>query len=203
MADHDGCDPASVALAGDRLREGVRPVDVFAEIASRTGDWDGAVWAVCLALGLSAPDMRLLGSDPREVYAEFRPGEEDLCGRVLEMHGVFDVPRLLDERESEVRRLLKEAFGASGGISTGVALGLIRNLFKGELAAAFLCLARRQPRAPRGRPVDFWNALCAAGALLETGDDDQGRAVREALGRCRQNLADAAGAADGQVSSGA
>lgn len=143
--------------------------------------------------------MRLLGSDPRELYSEFGPGEEDLCGWVLELHGVFDVPRLLDEREEEVQRLLRDAFGASGGIASGVALGLTRSLFKGELVAAFLCLAGKQPRAPRGRPVQFWKALCAAGALLEFGDDDRGR---EALARCRRSLADASVVADGQCSSG-
>ncbi|MFF2364021.1 hypothetical protein ACFVU0_15120 [Streptomyces sp. NPDC058122] len=199
MADHGGGDRVLVAVAGDRLREGVPPVGVFAELAARTEDWDGAVWAVCLALGLSAPDLRGLGPDSHEIYSEFGPGEEDLCGKVLEIHGVFDVPRLLDERETEVQRLLRSAFGASGGIATGRALSLARNLFKGELATAFLSLTRKKPRAPRGRPVDFWNALCAAGALLETVDDDEGRLVREALGLCRQNLADALATANGQA----
>ncbi|MFD5633572.1 hypothetical protein ACFWJM_05425 [Streptomyces sp. NPDC127077] len=199
MADHGGGDRVLVTVAGDRLREGVPPVGVFAELAARTGDWDGAVRAVCLALGLSAPDLRRLGPDSHEIYSEFGPGEEDLCGKVLEIHGVFDVPRLLDERETEVQCLLRNAFGASGGIATGRALALARNLFKGELATAFLSLARKKPRAPRGRPVDFWNALCAAGALLETADDDEGRLVREALGLCRQNLADASATANGQA----
>ncbi|WP_189191172.1 hypothetical protein [Streptomyces albiflavescens] len=118
-----GVDSAVLTLAHDRLEAGCAPVGVFAELAAETGDWYASVWAVCLALGIPASDVeRRLGHGMAEIATEFHPGEEELCGEVLETVGLFDVPRPLDERGTEIEYLLRAAVGALGGMPSGHAV---------------------------------------------------------------------------------
>ncbi|MEV7547558.1 hypothetical protein [Streptomyces sp. NPDC089915] len=62
---------------------------------------------------------------------------------------MFDVPKVLDERGREVRRLLGVALTASGGLGSGHALNLSRRFLKGELTEAFLSLVKFGPRGGR------------------------------------------------------
>ncbi|MEU2392728.1 hypothetical protein [Streptomyces sp. NPDC007369] len=182
----------TVALARRLLAEGQGPVGVFAGLAVRSGDRNAAVRAVCRALGV--PDARVQEQLGRtaELFAEFGPDEEESLGELLELLGVFDVPRTLDEREQEVLRLLKTAGGALGGIRGGVFHGLSRSFLKGELTAAFLMLARQPIRQPRGNPAKFWAALAAAGALLPPpADPGTAAQVAQVLAECRRHTAEA------------
>ncbi|WP_345657684.1 hypothetical protein [Streptomyces siamensis] len=186
-----GVDGASPTLAHERLEAGCAPVAVFAELAARTGDWPLSAWAVCLALGIPAPDVagrfaRGMGG----IATEFHPGEEELCGEVLETVGLFDVPRPLDERGTEIACLLTTAAGALGGMPSGRALTLSRRHVRGELTAMFLSPARTPPRRERARPAEYWAALSAAGDLLLQAGGEEGREVERALQECRRHAAE-------------
>ncbi|MFD7630976.1 hypothetical protein ACFV7Q_33975 [Streptomyces sp. NPDC059851] len=186
-------DADTVAQARRLLAEGQGPVGVFAGLALRSGDRPAAVWAVCRALGV--PDARVrerLGRVAEALFAEYGPDEEESVGELLELLGVFDVPRTLDGHEQEVLGLLKTAGAALGGISSGVAHGLSRRFVKGELTAAFLLLARQPVRQPRGNAATFWGTLAAAGALLPPpADPGTAAQVAQVLAECRRHTAEA------------
>lgn len=185
-------DGALVMRARSSLEAGGAPVRVFAELAAQTGDWTASVWAVCLALEVPASDVKQrLGHGAGEFPSHFHPGEEVLCGEVLESVGLFDVPRPLGERGTEIQRLLKAAMGASGGLRSGHALGLSRRFGRGELTGAFLLLARTVPRRERGRHAEYWAALCTAGELLLQVGSEEDRDVEQALQECRQRTVEA------------
>ncbi|MEU1202488.1 hypothetical protein ABZ446_40605 [Streptomyces sp. NPDC005813] len=186
-----GVDSASLTLAHERLEAGCAPVAVFAELAARTGDWHLSAWAVCLALGIPAPDVAgRFARGMGDIATEFHPGEEELCGEVMETVGLFDVPRPLDERGTEIARLLTTAAGALGGMPSGHALTLSRRRVRGELTAMFLSLARTLPRRERARPAEYWAALSAAGdLLLQAGSGDRSE-VERALQECRRRAAE-------------
>ncbi|MHB9854397.1 hypothetical protein ACSYGO_34865 [Streptomyces krungchingensis] len=186
-----GVDGASLTLAHERLEAGRAPVAVFAELAARTGDWHRSAWAVCLALGIPAPEVAgRFARGMGDIATEFHQGEEELCGEVLDTVGLFDVPRPLDERGTEIARLLATAAGALGGMPSGHALTLSRRRVRGELTAMFLSLARTLPRRERAGPAEYWAALSAAGdLLLQTGGEDR-REVERALQECRRHAAE-------------
>ncbi|MGW3039348.1 hypothetical protein ACWC9T_04690 [Kitasatospora sp. NPDC001159] len=176
---------ALVAEARERLRAGVAPAVVCGELAVRVPQrWEGAALAVGLALGIEEAELRRRLSSEPGLQAEFRPGEEDLYGEVLEIFGVFDVTKQLDERERVIAEHLRAAWRAQGSLGSGHAVGLHRGFVKGELASVFRSLTRFGPRAGRGRPAEFWTRLIAAGELLDQVD------VAQALDECRRRLAD-------------
>ncbi|MDX3073254.1 hypothetical protein [Streptomyces sp. MI02-7b] len=183
---------ALLRSAHELLEAGHAPVAAFADLAAETGDWNASARAVCLALGIPAPDVeqRLGRAGVAALAAEFHPGEEDLCGEVLDTVGLFDVPRPLDERGTEIKRLLSTAAGALGGIPSGHALSLSRRFAKGELTEAFLLLARKVPHRERARPAEFWAALSAAGDLLLQAGGDERDEVERALADCRRRTAE-------------
>ncbi|MEU8775425.1 hypothetical protein [Streptomyces sp. NPDC048606] len=192
MADEvTGVTDALVEAAGEGLRAGATPVAVFAELAARSTDWPAAARAVCLALGVSAEEVdRRLGPRSRHAFLrDFEAGEEEACGELLELVGAFDVPRPLDERGQEIRRLLSAAVRASGGLGGGHALSLSRRFMKAEPAEAFLSLAHSGPRGAGCRgTVEFWEAMNTAGTLLasdEAGDDDR---IARAVEACHDHL---------------
>ncbi|MEV8449099.1 hypothetical protein [Streptomyces parvus] len=192
-----GRDAAGEALAEaarERLRSGAAPAAVCGELAARAGSWWGAALAVGRARGISEPELRRrLHADPDKLRREFRTGEEELYGEFLAGLGVFDVPARLDERELVVAEHLRTAIRAMGGVASGRALGLSRGLVTGELAGVFRSLARTGPRAGRGRPGEFWEALVAAGELLDPADRDDRGTVAQALDVCRRRLTDSIG----------
>lgn len=183
---------ALVAEARERLRSGVAPGTVCGELAAGTARWEDAARAVGLALGIEVGELRRLGIEA-DLQSAFEPGEEDLYGEVLEMSGVFDVPKRLDEREQQVEGCLRAALRAQGGLGSGYFLSLRRGFVRGELARNFRALTRFGPRAGRGRPAQFWAALIAAGELLDGADGDERGTVAQALAECRQRLADCTG----------
>ncbi|MFI9786945.1 hypothetical protein ACIHEI_26085 [Kitasatospora sp. NPDC051984] len=128
-----------------------------------------------------------LQSDPDVAQSQFRVGEGALYGELLETVGVFDIHRQLDARELAVAERLRAAVAAMGGLGSGHALGLSRRFAQGELDSVLRSLARLGPRTGRGRPVEFWEALVAAGELLvELPDGDEARAaVAQVLDECR------------------
>ncbi|MEV6978384.1 hypothetical protein [Kitasatospora sp. NPDC093806] len=138
--------------------------------------------AVGQALGIPESDVRhRIHGDPERMQREFRLGEEELYGELMESLGVFDAPKQLDGTELLIAKHLRTAWGAMGGMGSGHALGLSRWFVTGELASVFRSLARSGPRAARGRPADFWEALVSAGELLEPADRDEHGSVAEAL----------------------
>ncbi|MFK0252306.1 hypothetical protein [Streptomyces sp. NPDC090445] len=185
-------DADTVAQARRLLAEGQGSDAVFAGLAAHSGDRSAAAWAVCRALGV--PDARVREELGRaaELIAEFGPDEDETLGELLELLGVFDVPRTLDGREQEVLELLQAAGAALGGIRGGVWHGLSRRFLKGELTAAFLLLARQPGRRPRGNADRFWAALATAGALLPPPADPETAAqVAQVLAECRRHTAEA------------
>ncbi|MFD9063692.1 hypothetical protein ACFVZ3_19490 [Kitasatospora purpeofusca] len=162
-------------------------------LAAGAARWEDAAWAVGLALGIEEEELRRRLSIEPDLQSEFEPGEEDLYAEMLEMGGVFDVPKQLDEREREVEEHLRAALRAQGGLGSGYFLSLQRGFVRGELARNFRSLTRFGPRAGRGRPAEFWPALIAAGELLAPADDDEHGTVAQALAECRQHLADSTG----------
>ncbi|WP_143681734.1 hypothetical protein [Actinacidiphila glaucinigra] len=185
----DVIEALSVA-ARERLRAGATPAAVCSELAARTRWWWDAVLAVGQALGIPESELlRRLHSDPERVQGELHPGEEELYGELMEMHGVFDVARQFDERELLIAEHLRTAIGAMGGVASGRALGLSRWLVVGELVRVFCSLARSGPRPTRGRPAKFWEALVSAGELLEPVTGNDHGTVAQVLGECRAHLA--------------
>ncbi|MFE5586712.1 hypothetical protein [Kitasatospora sp. NPDC056531] len=184
---------ALVEAARERLRAGVAPDVVCGEPAVRAPQWVDAALAVGLALGIDEAELlRRLSREP-ELRSEFRPGEEELYAEVLEITGVFDAPKLLDEREQVIEEHLRAALGARGGLGSGSFLNLQRGFVKGELAHVFRSLTRFGPRVGRGRPAAFWASLVAAGEFLDPADGDERGTVAQALDECRLRLAECAG----------
>jgi hypothetical protein len=185
-----GTDVALVMSARSRLEAGCAPAEVYAELATDTQDGLAAAWAVCLALGIPAIDVRhRLGHGVAELPSRFHPGEEALCGEAFEAVGMFDVPRPPSERGTEAERLLNVALGALGGLRSGHALSLSRRFVRGELTGVFLSLARTAPRRGRGRPAEYWTALSQAGELLLGPAGAEHQEVEQALRECRQRAA--------------
>jgi hypothetical protein len=192
----DGVDviEALSMVAAERLGAGTAPAVVCSELAGQARWWWDAALAVGQAMGITEAELlRRLHSEPERVQSEFRPGEENLYGELLEMHGVFDVAKQLDQRELVIAKHLRTAMGAMGGVASGRALGLSRWIFTGELARAFRSLACSGPRATCTRPAEFWEALVSAGELLDPADGDERGNVAQALDECRANLADCTG----------
>jgi hypothetical protein len=106
-----------------------------------------------------------------QLAALIQPGEEADLGAVLELAGLLDVHRHLDEREQQVRRLLERAFTAAGGLPSGY--GVIRLLRTGRLTDAFVSIATHGSRRSRPMPPAYWTHLLAAAALLTGTDDDR------------------------------
>ncbi|MEU5310515.1 hypothetical protein [Streptomyces sp. NPDC021562] len=174
--------------ARERLRAGAAPAVVCGELAEQTRWWWDAALAVGQAMGIPEAELlRRLHSEPDQVQSEFRRGEENLYGEILETVGVFDVARGLDGRELVIAQHLRAAMDAMGGVASGHGLGLSRWFVMGELARVFCSLARIGPRATRGRPAEFWEALVSAGELLDPGDERE--TVAHALDECRARLA--------------
>ncbi|MFC9429831.1 hypothetical protein [Streptomyces sp. NPDC056987] len=189
-ADTDGW---LVGEARTKLEAGATAVEVFAALAERTADWHATALAVCLALGIPATEVeRRLDEEFAGLCEEFRPGEETECAGLLEMTGLFDVPRTLDPQGEEVKRLLQTAISALGRLRSGHAFSLSRQLRTGQLTRAFLSLARVGPRPGHGSASDYWAALVAAGELLLSGDSEGRAGVEEALEDCRQHAAQSA-----------
>ncbi|MER5637533.1 hypothetical protein ABT095_11310 [Kitasatospora sp. NPDC002227] len=182
---------AMVTTARDRLRAGAEPAVVCGELAVRARRWSDAALAVGLARGIPEADLRnRLGAELERWQDEFRPGEEEDYGRLLEIHGAFDVPKRLDERELVIAEHLRAARAAMGGLGSGHAISLSRRFVTGELALAFGTLARFGPRQGRGRPTEFWTAMVAAGELLDPTDGDERGTVAQALDESRLRLAE-------------
>ncbi|AXG79244.1 hypothetical protein [Streptomyces paludis] len=189
-ADADGW---LVGEARTTLGAGATAVEVFAVLAERTADWHATALAVCLALGIPATEAeRRLDEEFAGLCEEFQPGEETECAGVLEMTGLFDVPRTLDPQDEEVKRLLQTAIGALGKLRSGHAFSLSRQFRTGQLTRAFLSLARVGPRPGHSSASDYWAALVAAGELLQSGDREDLASVEKALEDCRQHTAQSA-----------
>ncbi|GAA2086245.1 hypothetical protein GCM10009759_06820 [Kitasatospora saccharophila] len=190
--DESGVDGSLVATARERLRTGAAPAVVCGELAARTPRWSDAALAVGLARGIPEAELRERLAGGRQWQDEFHPGEEEEYGELLEMHGVFDVPKQLDEREEVIAGHLRAAWAAMGGMGGGYAVGLSRRFVRGELSSAFRTLARFGPRRGRGRPAEFWTAMVAAGELLDPADGDERGTVAQALDESRRRLAESA-----------
>jgi hypothetical protein len=187
-----GVEGALVTMARERLRTGAAPAVVCGELAVRTPRWSDAALAVGLARGIPEAELRERLAGDQQWQDEFHPGEEEEYGELLEMHGVFDVPRQLDEREEVISGHLRAAWAAMGGMGSGHAVGLSRRFVRGELSSAFRMLARFGPRQGRGRPAEFWTAMVAAGELLDPADGDERGTVAQAIDESRRRLAESA-----------
>ncbi|MFI8391658.1 hypothetical protein [Streptomyces sp. NPDC085540] len=186
-------DESLVAAARERLRAGAEPAVVCGELAARTRRWLDAALAVGQARGIPKADVRMrLGGEPERLQDEFRPGEEEDYGLLLEIHGVFDVPKQLDERDVVIAAHLRTAWVATGGLGSGHAVSLSRRFVTGELSLAFRMLARFGPRRGPGRPTEFWTAMVAAGELLDPTVGDEHGTVAQALDESRVRLAECA-----------
>ncbi|MFD8019767.1 hypothetical protein ACFV6G_04990 [Streptomyces lavendulae] len=186
-------DESLVAAARERLRAGVKPAVVCGELAARTRRWMDVALAVGQARGIPKADLRIrLGGELVRLQDEFRPGEEEDYGLLLEIHGVFDVPKQLDEREVVIAEHLRTAWVAAGGLGSGHAVSLSRRFVTGELSLAFRTLARSGPRYGPGRPTEFWTAMVAAGELLDPTDGNEHGTVAQVLDESRVRLAECA-----------
>ncbi|MDX3533502.1 hypothetical protein PV721_03775 [Streptomyces sp. MB09-01] len=180
----------------DRIREalgsGLPVIEVHAELAAGTDDVRAAALVVCDALGIprGEAERRLRGC--QDLWGEFGPGDERLVGELLDGIGLFDVHVTLDERGERIRGLMRRAMGASGGISSGIGVGILRKLDTGRLPEAFAVLVRVRVRE-RGDPVRYWAVLGTAGELLAawlpSGDEEAAGRVREARERCAREAA--------------
>ncbi|MET8626774.1 hypothetical protein ABZW30_23950 [Kitasatospora sp. NPDC004669] len=184
---------ALVEESRERLRAGAAPETVCAELAGRVPQWVDAVLAVGLALGIEEAELRRRLSSEPGLRSEFRSGEEKSYAEVLEIGGVFDVPKVLDGREQVIAEHLRAALRARGGLGSGYFLSIQRCFVKGELARIFRSLTCFGPRVGRGRPAEFWASLVAAGELLDPADADERGTVAQALDECRQHLVDCIG----------
>ncbi|MGW3326456.1 hypothetical protein [Streptomyces virginiae] len=192
-SDESDVDESLVAAARERLRAGAEPAVVCGELAARTRRWSDAVLAVGQARGIPKADLLVrLGGEPERLQDEFRPGEEEEYALLLEIHGVFDVPVQLDERELVIAEHLRTAWAATGGLGSGHAISLSRRFVTGELSLAFRTLARFGTRRGSGRPVEFWTAMVAAGELLDPTDGDERGTVAQALDESRARLTECA-----------
>ncbi|MFJ1563791.1 hypothetical protein [Streptomyces erythrochromogenes] len=182
----------TVERAREALRSGLRPVDVYVELAAGTSDLRGVALAVCDALDIPRPDAehRLRGSE--ELWDGFGPGDEGVVGELLDLAGLFDVHVTLDERGGRICDLMHRAVGALGGIAGGVAFNLDRKLATGRLPEAYALLVR-VPVRERGDAARYWALLTAAGeelaAWLPPGDDEAAGRVGEARERCAREAA--------------
>ncbi|GGP85522.1 hypothetical protein GCM10010266_04750 [Streptomyces griseomycini] len=174
---------ALVDRARDALHAGGEEADVCAGLARDTGDPRAAALATCLALGVprAEAERRLATQEAAAAFAELGPGDEEALALVLQAGGAFVVDRRLDAHEQRIRDLLGAAVTAYGaGLPSGLAVSLWRWLRAGELARAYLQLARREARAD-GSPSAYWAALVTAGELLPDGDG-----IDEAREHCRR-----------------
>lgn len=184
---------AMVEEARERLRAGVTPEAVCAELAARVPQWWDAALAVGLALGIEEAELlRRMDGDP-DLQSAYEPGDEEAYAEFLELGGLFDVPKQLDEREEVIADHLWAAVQARGRFPSGYFFTLQRGLLKGELAHVFRSLTRTGLDPDRSRPAEFWAALSAAGELLDPADGDECGTVAQALDECRQQLADCTG----------
>ncbi|MFD5933504.1 hypothetical protein [Streptomyces sp. NPDC060333] len=114
-----------------------------------------------------------LGRGPERLQDEFHPGEEEDYDLLLEIHGVFDVPKQLDERKPVIAEHLRTAWAATGGLRSGHAINLSRLFVTGELSLASRTLAPLGPRHGPGRPTELWTAMAAASELLDPTDRNE------------------------------
>ncbi|WP_405527838.1 hypothetical protein OG592_08330 [Streptomyces avidinii] len=172
--------------AREALRSGLPPAAVYAELAVGADFRDTAL-VVCDALSIprAEAEHRMRGAE--ELWDDFAPGDEELLGELLDFAAVFDVHVMLAGPGEQVRRLLGRAMGALGGISSGIAVGISRNLSTGRLPEAYAVLVGLPVRG-RGDPVRHREELSTAGELLAarlSPDDETAAAlVREARERC-------------------
>ncbi|MER5741005.1 hypothetical protein ABT117_35800 [Streptomyces sp. NPDC002262] len=176
---------ALVLEAREMLAAGRSDEEVFAELATRTGNRGVCVVAVCLALGVPRPDAEARLREAEPLFPDFAIGEEEDLAFVLGFGNVFTVDRVLEEHEERIRDFLRTAAGARGG-SPGSLFTWFRT---GELTKVFLYFAETRFRDGRGSPPEFWAAMTAAGELLAGQDGPDRAKVTAGLERCRTQAA--------------
>ncbi|MFJ4773833.1 hypothetical protein ACIP88_32760 [Streptomyces uncialis] len=182
---HGEGEGALVLEAREMLAAGRSDEEVFAELATRTGDRGVCVLAVCLALGVPRADAEVRLREVEPLFSDFAVGEEQDLAFLLMFGHVFIVDRVLEEHEERIRDLLGTAAGARGGYPGGL-LAWFRT---GELTKIFLYFAKTRFRDGRGSPPDFWAAMTAAGELLAGQNRPDHEEVTAGLERCRTQAA--------------
>jgi hypothetical protein len=157
----------------------------FEELVRQGGDPRAAAVATCLGLGIAREEAERRVRDAESLFADLGPEEEEELALFLDLSHVFVVDRELDAREQEIRDLLGRAAGAMGGIRSGLGNSLHRWLRTGELARAYLSLAKGNQVRATGDPSVYWSALVAVGDLLLDGGDGADRGEHEGLDEAR------------------
>lgn len=156
------------------LLAGGRPEAVFTALAKDIGDYRAVALAMCAVAGIPRAQAQQRWADTGEqVAALIEPGEEADLGAILELAGVFDVHRRLDENELQIRHLLDLAYAAAGGLPSGYGQGVIRLLQTGHLTDAFVSMTTYGARRGRPMPPAYWSHLLAAADLVTDTDDDR------------------------------
>jgi hypothetical protein len=179
-----------VARARTQLAADVTPAEVFLGFVLDDVEYPQAAIAVCVAAGASKAEAHERLQDFGGLWDELQPGDEADAAEVLQTLGYFEPNAVLNPREQVVASALRDAIGAFGGIPSGYAAGLWRQLRTGRLATVFVGLEK----LGGGRPSDeraFWASMRAAADLLDTDQGEDG--LREAIRRCRERGADPAG----------
>lgn len=180
-------DPELVSAARARLAQGEAPGAVFGDLCVGGVAPRRAAIAVCVANGTDRPSAegRLGAYDG--VWSSIQAGDEHDVGDVLEGHGYFDHEPILDEEQTHVLNLVRDAITAVPGWPSGYAVGLFRSLRLARFASAILLMETLgAQRWPTDR--EYWIKLSRAADAVTAETND---AFLEARGRCH----DRAGAA--------
>jgi hypothetical protein len=170
-------------LAWLRLVPGTAASEVFVHMLTEGVDPRRAAIAVCVAAGSprSQAELRLQMVDG--IWELVEPGEEDLIAEALDAHGYFEPDAVLTEREHAIVANLNAAWIASGGIPSGYAVGISRDMRTGRLAQAFVRLEALGAVRWTSN-TEFWTAMCRAADHMLDNDS----AVDAARQRCFERI---------------
>ncbi len=156
-----------IAFATARLLDGRRPEQAFGDLVGLGVDRRQAAIAVCVAAGtpLDAAEARMAGFDG--VWAGLAGGSAEAAGSLLELYGFFDVDVVLDDEQSTIASLLRQAMATVEYLPSGYANQMYRLLRTGGLREAFLSLEEMGGlRWQENRA--FWDAMKQAAARLDS-----------------------------------
>nr|WP_216377795.1 hypothetical protein [Streptomyces asoensis] len=162
----------------------------FEELVRQGGDPRAAAVTIFVGLGIAREEAERRVREAEPLFSDLEPEEEETLALFLDRSHVFVVDRRLDAREREIRALLGRAVGAMGAVRSGLGHSLHRWLRTGDLARAYLSLAKGNQVTATGDPSVYWSALVAAGDLLPVGQGGGEReGLEEARAHCRRMAA--------------
>jgi hypothetical protein len=154
-------DSELVSAARTRLAQSEAPGVVFADLLIGGTEPRVAAVAVCVAGGTarSIAEDRLRSYD--DLWPLMQADDEHSVGDMLEQHGYFDHEPVLDEEQTHVLNLVREAIAAVSGWPSGHAVGLFRNLRLAQFTNAIVLMERLGAQR-WARDRDYWIKLSRA-----------------------------------------